>query len=402
MKINSLSVRNYRCISEVKLDGLSPITILVGRNNTGKSTLLEAFALGATAEKGWFDALGDDLIETIVARRGGWDFLDLMIRIGARFSEIDVKGDNVNGLVRVATKAEDLPKDIASPILSGVNERLDATTRRVYEDLAHRYDSKTVRERLSRLDYELSKTREGILGKIKGFITYSDRLNSKHIEYAALIGEQLRESYETIAERYPVGFGISELRGNMIRSTRAGLTNVNFLLSPSSAYLKELQRRLARSGELINLINLMRKRIDYFEDLREVQDNFLVFIKGLARPVPLELMGDGFRAKLAILAGIATAKGGAILMEEPEIRLHPGFMSSISRQIRETASNKETQYIISTHSAEMLDFLLHDCAKLITLVRMYRSEEAEIDYEVLKGEEALTEIDKLKADLRGI
>jgi predicted ATP-dependent endonuclease of OLD family len=399
MKIESICVRNYRSITELKLEKLSPITVLVGRNNTGKSTLLESFALGATGGIGWFDALGEDLLETIVKRRGGWRFADLMIRMGAKYSEIEIKGDSSSGIVRITNKAEDLPKTLLPIINSGINEYMERMLRRTAEEMLTRYESKAARDRTLVFESEFRRIRDRIISQINGFVTYEDSLNPKHIEYAALVGEKFREELSPIFERYPV-FGFSET--NIIRSSKRTSSNVNFMLNPSSSYLRELQRRLARSGDLIKLINLMRKRVDYFEDIREVEDNFLVFLKGLSRPVPLESMGDGFRAKLAILAAIATAKNGIALMEEPEIRLHPGFMSSISKQISETAETAEIQYVISTHSTEFLDYLLHDCAKLVTIVRMYRSSSGDMDYEVLKGAEALDEIDKLKADLRGI
>jgi AAA15 family ATPase/GTPase len=175
------------------------------------------------------------------------------------------------------------------------------------------------------------------------------------------------------------------------------------MLTPSIQYLKELQRRLAKSGDLINLINMMRTRISYFTDIREVDENFLVFVKGLSRPFPLEAMGDGFRAKLAILSAIATVKRGVALMEEHEIRLHPGYMSLIANQIAETAVDGDIQYIISTHSLDFLEFLLEVNAELVKVVRMYREEgTSEIDYEVLDGKEALEELNVLKMDLRGV
>jgi predicted ATP-dependent endonuclease of OLD family len=114
-------------------------------------------------------------------------------------------------------------------------------------------------------------------------------------------------------------------------------------------------------------------------------------------------MGDGFRAKLAILAGIATAKGGVILMEEPESRLHPGVMSSIADQIAQTASRKEVQYIISTHSSDFLEYLLHDASELTNVIRMYRiAEDGEADYEIMNGKEALEGLKDLQLDLRGV
>jgi len=46
--LRSVSVQNYKAIGPGKLDlELAPITILVGKNNAGKSSVIEAIALTA-------------------------------------------------------------------------------------------------------------------------------------------------------------------------------------------------------------------------------------------------------------------------------------------------------------------------------------------------------------------
>jgi predicted ATP-dependent endonuclease of OLD family len=46
--LNSLLIRNYKNLKEFKLDSLARINLITGRNNTGKSTLLEAISLYAS------------------------------------------------------------------------------------------------------------------------------------------------------------------------------------------------------------------------------------------------------------------------------------------------------------------------------------------------------------------
>src|SRR5580698_1012041 len=40
--ITALDVENFRCFKRLRIDGLSPVTVFVGANNAGKTTVLEA------------------------------------------------------------------------------------------------------------------------------------------------------------------------------------------------------------------------------------------------------------------------------------------------------------------------------------------------------------------------
>lgn len=411
MRINSLAIHNYRCIGEIKLDNLSPITILVGRNNTGKSALLEAVALVCTGKSGWHDSLGDDLITPIIKRRGGWKYADMMIKIGEQYAEINAVGENATGTVQITRNLDDLHDSVSDRAISGVDNYIDqiaSQEMRRLETRLERYSDKKSNERelmmrQARLQKEADAVKQNIWKQIRAYLGYYDEHDT--VEYALVLGEKSKEIFTRISRISRMGVVVgTSIRGEeIIRSALQGKSETIFLLSPSIQYLKTLQRRLAKSGDLLNLIDMLRKRIGYFTDIREVDNDFLVFLKGLARPVPLGAMGDGFRAKLAILSAIATVGRGVALMEEPETRLHPGFMSSVVNQIVETSTEGDLQFIISTHNLDLLELLLEAHTELTNVVRMYRTEEdSGIDYEVLAGKEAQEELNELKMDLRGV
>jgi len=411
LQIEKVTVRNYRCIGKLEIDKLAPITILVGRNNTGKSALLEALALASAASEGWRDCLGDDLIEPMIERRGGWQYSDMMIKIGENRAEIDIAGDHIGGKLEIAKDIEVFPDDIRQKLASGLNEYImnlfDSTVRtaeRYMEEIHPRTREERMRlplpsPRLEMMTRNLEKVRSRIW-EYPNFIVYSDERRGK-LEYAILLGERFRTDMMDAIARYI--HAPYPLPKRVVSSSDSGRSRTIFLLRPSVQYLKELQRRLAQSGDLIRLVGTLREKISYFVDIREVDESFLVFVRGLERPVPLESMGDGFRAKLAILSAIAAVKKGIALMEEPETRLHPGYVSSLVDEIGKTASDGKLQYVVSTHSLDFLDAVLETVPELVKVVRMYRMEDTtEIDFEILDGKESLEERDKLKMDLRGV
>jgi AAA15 family ATPase/GTPase len=67
-RLKWIEVENFRAFKHVKIDEFADINIFIGKNNTGKSTLLEAIYLNLT--KGFADIIFRDPIRYIFYRRG--------------------------------------------------------------------------------------------------------------------------------------------------------------------------------------------------------------------------------------------------------------------------------------------------------------------------------------------
>ena len=91
MQIEGLAVKNYRCLRDIALDTLGRMTIVVGANGSGKSSLFDVFTFLK-------DALTQN-VASAVARRGG--FLELVSRGEVGPIEITVKFRESGG--RLAT-----------------------------------------------------------------------------------------------------------------------------------------------------------------------------------------------------------------------------------------------------------------------------------------------------------
>ncbi len=63
-----LVINNFRGVKEGSIDGLKPLSVIVGRNNSGKSTLLEALYLGSMG-------FSEDVA---LAKRRGWHGVDFL------------------------------------------------------------------------------------------------------------------------------------------------------------------------------------------------------------------------------------------------------------------------------------------------------------------------------------
>lgn len=49
MKIRTITIKNYRCFEEITLSLGDKITLLVGKNGTGKTAILDAIAVAVSA-----------------------------------------------------------------------------------------------------------------------------------------------------------------------------------------------------------------------------------------------------------------------------------------------------------------------------------------------------------------
>ena len=91
MQIETVSIKNYRCLRDIALSKLARMTIVVGANGSGKSSLFDVFAFLK-------DALTQN-VDAAVAQRGG--FLELVSRGEVGPIEITVKFRESEG--RLAT-----------------------------------------------------------------------------------------------------------------------------------------------------------------------------------------------------------------------------------------------------------------------------------------------------------
>jgi len=397
MQIDSIRISNYRCLRSVNLDKLSRINVFAGRNSTGKSSLLEAIAMASSASAAWFDTLENDLLEDIIDQRGGFSHASLMIRTGAAKAEIEYKGGESCGTVYVVKDAKELSESARSALTMSFDRHVEEVYNEEMDRMAgtKRYESKQREILIRNLERKCSKARREILRQPELCIAGIGKASGES-ETAALFAE----AREAIVDSDIDSFIPQE---EIIRSSEPKAGDTFFSFIPSVETLKELNRRLTVSGQLATLIKKLRRQIDYFEDMREVEDDLFVFKKNVDRPFPVESMGDGFSSLLALLAAATVAEKGVMLMEEPEMHLHPGFMSLITRHIIDTASRRKAQYFISTHSSDLIELLLEAPENMISFVRMYRiGGKGEMDYEVLSGKEAHEELKDMKMDLRGI
>jgi energy-coupling factor transporter ATP-binding protein EcfA2 len=120
------------------------------------------------------------------------------------------------------------------------------------------------------------------------------------------------------------------------------------------------------------------------------------------RAVPAILAGDGIALLLRLGFELATRPGGVVLMEEPEVHMHPGAIRQCARAIL-AAVRRKIQIVLSTHSLELIDALLAESSNGdLAQLSLYRLvlEDGRLKSSRLPGENVAFAREKIEDDLR--
>jgi AAA domain, putative AbiEii toxin, Type IV TA system/AAA ATPase domain len=88
---------------------------------------------------------------------------------------------------------------------------------------------------------------------------------------------------------------------------------------------------------------------------------FIIRLKGHERPVPIGSMGDGMWRMMAMAIAIAQCKGGVLLIDEIDTGLHYTVMEKMWRLIFGAAKELDVQVFASTHSYDCIKSLADLC-----------------------------------------
>lgn len=288
IRLQSLSMQNFRGIQSGKVDGLTDVNVLVGRNNSGKTTVVEAITRVAM-----LGGLTHDLFDRSVD--GFWHD----VRTAQTKHQGSVNYNNSVLWYRQDTALENLlsavliEKDNAlkSEELSG---RLTLTPR----GAAYVPSNAIIERRPSSTNrpHSLDPGPRDLFCKSVTVLRPDDAFNSK------------------VEQRF-----WPKLLSNRRDRLLTNILNDVFDLEAESF-------QLLPNGEFTVLFN------EY--------------------SLPLDSQGDGTRAVMRTLMTLAMLKGTLLMLEEPECHQHPGSLERFAKALCSLAKAQEVQLIISTHSGE--------------------------------------------------
>lgn len=286
--IRAISIKNLRGIRDGRLEGFTELVVLVGPNNSGKSTVLDALFLGASANP-------QDSLTVTINRR-------LNFQQGFQWFLFRDKG-------RVVGPAE-------------IVVRSDAP-----------------QSRMTKIYHHQNNSAKSLLASIHG-------VDWKSSQSAGRPRSKPENALSGIRDGIPP-IDIPEI--GMIDSTKNGH-------SLPDLYTLVAERGLTKQAKSI-VTDLLPDVLDI--EILTQQGQPIVYVVYKNGAQPLALTGDGVRVLLQQSLELAAPAGGVMLLEEPEVHLHPGAIRQSARAML-AAVARGIQVILTTHSLELIDSLLSE------------------------------------------
>ena len=331
--INSVTFKNYRCFGDFTLNELSKVNILVGMNNSGKSTILEGL---------YFLQSGNWNILANVLGRRGW------IRHA-------VTPSNPNQWSQYFNFKDSLFN--ASSIKRG--EEYFSIEARNSQDFS-KVEMKFVNPN-AKLDSQLSPT-DSVLYNFLG------QQGASMIGQTGMRAEFSNQKGSFITPLIPLFEGV-EVRAETLNhlpnvfSDQRLIPKTHFIFPESndmsSALLGWSQIAFQSDvvSKIIDILKLTKNDIEGIQQLQLSQTmppSFYLKLKDVVSPCPLGSLGDGVRRILYLLLAFPFAKGGIVFIDEIETGIHFSLMGKLWEMVLEFANKYEVQVFATTHSLDCI------------------------------------------------
>ena len=350
--IHSLSIKGYRGFAHFEMSELACINLLVGKNNGGKTSVLECLYLlasGGDPSALWrvVNGRGERLDLETSPRAGPEIELDIThlfhgheAKIGTGFTVSTKNGTPHRSLTYEIKQAP------AEGAASGVGqERSDAPGRRPI--LAITGNPKP-------LIASLALTRHGGLrGDALDSPRIRARTQTEEIRSAQFISTESLTPDELVAMWNDIVLTESEERV---------LTALRFI-----------EKRIERVAAVVS-------RQPYYYFSPGARGGFKVKMRDSALPIPVGSLGDGIWRMLAMAIALVRSKGGILLVDEIDTGLHYTVLADMWRLIYSTAREFDIQVFATTHSYDCVRSLATICkAEGPRHITIQRVEAGELD-----------------------
>ena len=311
--LHNLKIKNYRCFEDFNIEGLTRVNLVVGDNNSGKTSLLEAIYLLVKQPESPADKLA--LLE-ILQNRGEFYY--------------QIQSDN---LINNFKKEED-PK---------------AKTHYIFNRIYYNYQAN---------DIEILSN-DNLLMKIS---SYSD---SNYVEVffkedLLINNNKQKDCYKTVV--YKLSFSGEYQTIPSIKTMKMNIKSSKYPVP--SMFISTNKINPDKIAALWDEINLTPKEDKIIEALQIIEPDLeriaftlnqipkiaKVKIKNQDTPISLTSMGEGMNRMLTLAMMLVKVENGVLLVDEIETGLHYEAQTDMWRLLIKTAQELNVQVFTTTHS----------------------------------------------------
>ena len=307
--IESIEIKNYKVLDSIEVENLAQINIFVGKNNCGKTSLLEAIFLN-------FQPSNPMNIVSVVSN---------FIR------QIQVSHDNLDYFFNQL----DMTKPIK--ITSSYN----------HQKMHLQITPKTTNDFTQILPNDINPNDinmdiDKVLDKKTG--AYITGLNFD-IQFNG--SPAVRSSFDI-------------RRNNINNVIQVDYPSFSGMIFPSHMALMDAASILARlrilkkEQELLAYLQIFDEKI---QGIEVINGEIMIDLADMPKKISLNTMGEGLKKYLAILASVIVGEYKYICIDEIENGLHFESMHKLLESVIKLAQKTDIQLFVSTHSYEFLEIL---------------------------------------------
>jgi AAA15 family ATPase/GTPase len=309
--IQEIFIDNFKQLRELTLEQVAPITIIGGKNNTGKTTLLEALFM-------FYDRAHPE----VILRHRHWRGVNLIELSPYRLWAPIFHAYDMHKAVVISIKADNQHEKLVIKHNSEFNRLIKTTP----------------------LDERVLKTK-----------TLQSSLTTESLDFNYFQeGEPIGDAH-CIIDGEQLGIELNNVKPNQKNITYiSSVTQIN----PNEDAIRFGQLDIeGRVQEMIEGLQVIEPRLKSLSSISHGNHSLIYGDLGTGKKMPLSFMGEGTAKLLSIMLAIATSRGGIVLIDELENGVHYSIHSKLWPLLITLSKQYDCQLFLTTHSYELIQSL---------------------------------------------
>ena len=344
-----ITIERFRGIKHLKIDDFRQVNLFVGKNNCGKTTILEALFLLTGPTNPELPLKINSFRNFNIIDENSWSLFFNKLDIN---SNIEIFGELI--------KPKQKRKLIIKPSMKSITIMEKTTIDKKAMNIQDSYSGLTSAVDGLELEYSLIKTKRKTPEKIITSIAARD----------PEMQVQIAKDYKEL------------LKGVFINPTTIYADVANRF---NNVQIKK------QTGKIINVLRQIEPSLD---NLSLSADGIIYCDIGLDRLMPLNVMGDGMFRILSIILAISDTKNGIVLIDEIENGFHYLSQGILWDAILKSAEEFNVQIFATTHSIECVKAFSSSYSHLEKdndEIRLYRVERKADDCKIVSYDHKILE-----------
>lgn len=334
--LNSLKITNYRILKELRIESLKRVNLITGKNNTGKSTILEALALYSS--KGDIGTIFQFLIER------GEDFSrERNYNNRILESNPNTVAINLKSLSSIFSDRESPYTREGSIVIGSMEQTLFGIENSFEDSLRIRfvkYIDETERDSHGVLISRKRSILDGFIGELENYkIGFEIKYGNNQIIHPLDEERIYRLTSRNVGDKQNFQF----IRTRNIDKEINGNLWDNITLTQKELYVTDALRIIEPSVERIAFVG---------DNTRE--RTAVIKLSGNTNPLPLRSMGDGINRILTIILALVNCDHGFLFIDEFENGLHHTVQEKLWDIIFKLSKDLNIQVFATTHSEDCI------------------------------------------------